>query len=89
MKKFERIKQSIIERNYYLSSHAEEEMLDDDLERRRRFAIEAQQVTDHDQVPGAGNRQELGQAFHYAQNQGLKGHPDIHQIPQSAASTYA
>ena len=48
-----------------------------------------QQVADHDQVTGAGNWQELGQAFHYAQDQGLKGHPDIHQIPQSAATTYA
>ena len=28
------IRQSIIDRNYYLSSHAEEEMLDDDLERK-------------------------------------------------------
>lgn len=29
-----KIRQSIIDRNYYLSSHAEEEMLDDDLERK-------------------------------------------------------
>ena len=28
------IQQRIIERDYYMSSHAEEEMLDDDLERR-------------------------------------------------------
>lgn len=34
MKLFKKIKQSIIDRNYYLSSHAEEEMLDDDLERK-------------------------------------------------------
>lgn len=34
MKPFKKIKQSIIDRNYYLSSHAEEEMLDDDLERK-------------------------------------------------------
>lgn len=34
MKTFKKIKQSIIERNYYLSSHAEEEMIDDNLERK-------------------------------------------------------
>lgn len=28
-----KIRQAIIDRNYYLSSHAEEEMLDDDLDR--------------------------------------------------------
>lgn len=30
----QRIRQRIIDREYYLSSHAEEEMLDDDLERK-------------------------------------------------------
>lgn len=30
----QKIRQRIIDRDYYLSSHAEEEMLDDDLERR-------------------------------------------------------
>ena len=30
----QKIQQFIINRNYYLSSHAEEEMLDDDLERK-------------------------------------------------------
>jgi hypothetical protein len=30
----QKIRQRIIERDYYISSHAEEEMLDDDLERR-------------------------------------------------------
>jgi hypothetical protein len=30
----QRIQQRIIERNYYMSSHAEDEMLDDNLERR-------------------------------------------------------
>jgi hypothetical protein len=30
----QKIQQCIINRNYYLSSHAEEEMLDDDLERK-------------------------------------------------------
>ena len=34
MKILKRIRQNIINRNYYLSSHAEEEMLDDDLERK-------------------------------------------------------
>ncbi len=34
MKSLQKIRQSIIDRNYYLSSHAEDEMLDDDLERR-------------------------------------------------------
>ncbi len=34
MRILKEIKQSIIDRNYYLSSHAEEEMLDDDLERK-------------------------------------------------------
>ena len=29
----QKIRKSIIDRNYYLSSHAEEEMLDDELER--------------------------------------------------------
>ena len=30
----QKIRQRIIDRDYYLSSHAEEEMVDDDLERR-------------------------------------------------------
>ena len=34
MTNLQKIRQSIIDRNYYLSSHAEEEMLDDDLERK-------------------------------------------------------
>ena len=34
MSVIQRIRQIIIDRNYYLSSHAEEEMLDDDLERK-------------------------------------------------------
>ena len=34
MTKLQKIRQRIIDRNYYLSSHAEEEMLDDDLERK-------------------------------------------------------
>jgi hypothetical protein len=33
MATLQRIRQKIIDRHYYLSSHAEEEMLDDDLER--------------------------------------------------------
>jgi len=33
MAKIQRIRQKIIDRAYYLSSHAEEEMLDDELER--------------------------------------------------------
>ena len=34
MTNLQKIQQSIINRNYYLSAHAEEEMLDDDLERK-------------------------------------------------------
>ncbi len=34
MRILRKIKQSVIDRNYYLSSHAEEEMLDDDIERK-------------------------------------------------------
>ncbi len=34
MTNLQKIRQRIIDRNYYLSSHAEEEMLDDDLERK-------------------------------------------------------
>ena len=33
MKIFQRIQQKVIEKDYYLSDHAEEEMLDDELER--------------------------------------------------------
>ncbi len=33
MTTIQRIRQKVIDREYYLSSHAEEEMLDDDLER--------------------------------------------------------
>ena len=34
MANLHKIRQKIIERNYYLSSHAEEEMLNDNLERK-------------------------------------------------------
>ncbi len=34
MTNLQKIQQSIIDRNYYLSAHAEGEMLDDDLERK-------------------------------------------------------
>lgn len=34
MSRMGKIRQKIIDRSYYLSSHAEDEMLDDDLERR-------------------------------------------------------
>lgn len=34
MTTLQKIQQSIIDRNYYVSSHAEEEMIDDDLERK-------------------------------------------------------
>lgn len=34
MTNLQKIQQSITDRNYYLSAHAEEEMLDDDLERK-------------------------------------------------------
>lgn len=34
MAKLQKIREKIIAREYYLSSHAEEEMMDDDLERR-------------------------------------------------------
>ena len=34
MATLQRIRQKIINREYYMSSHAEEEMLDDDLERK-------------------------------------------------------
>lgn len=34
MATLQKIRQKIIDREYYLSSHAEEEMLDDELERR-------------------------------------------------------
>jgi len=34
MANIQRIRQRIIDRDYYMSSHAEEEMLDDDLERK-------------------------------------------------------
>ncbi|MDA0737848.1 MAG: DUF4258 domain-containing protein [Nitrospirae bacterium] len=34
MATLQRIRQKIIDREYYLSSHAEEELLDDDLERK-------------------------------------------------------
>lgn len=34
MATLQKIRQKIIDRQYYLSSHAEEEMLDDDLERK-------------------------------------------------------
>jgi len=34
MSKIQKIQQRIIDRNYYMSSHAEEEMLDDNLERK-------------------------------------------------------
>jgi len=34
MTNLQKIQQSITDRNYYLSSHAEEEMLDDDLDRK-------------------------------------------------------
>jgi len=33
MRTLQRIRQKVIDREYYLSSHAEDEMLDDDLER--------------------------------------------------------
>lgn len=33
MKTIQRIRQKVIDKDYYLSDHAEEEMLDDDLER--------------------------------------------------------
>ncbi len=33
MKTLKRIRQKVIEKDYYLSDHAEEEMLDDELER--------------------------------------------------------
>ena len=34
MTTLQKIQQSIMDRNYYVSSHAEEEMVDDDLERK-------------------------------------------------------
>lgn len=34
MTTLQKIQQSIIDRNYYMTSHAEEEMLDDDLDRK-------------------------------------------------------
>jgi len=34
MTNLQKIQKSITDRNYYLSAHAEEEMLDDDLERK-------------------------------------------------------
>ncbi len=34
MANLQKIRQKIIDRNYYLSSHAEDEMLDDDIERK-------------------------------------------------------
>jgi len=34
MTTLQKIQQRIIDRNYYVSSHAEEEMIDDDLERK-------------------------------------------------------
>lgn len=34
MSNLQKIRQRVIDRNYYLSSHAEEEMLEDDLERK-------------------------------------------------------
>ena len=34
MTNLQKIQQSIIDRNYYLSAHVEEEMFDDDLERK-------------------------------------------------------
>jgi len=34
MARIQKIRQKIIDRNYYLSSHAEDEMLDDELERK-------------------------------------------------------
>ncbi|KHD10020.1 hypothetical protein PN36_29200 [Candidatus Thiomargarita nelsonii] len=34
MANIQKIRQRIIDRDYYMSSHAEEEMLDDDLERK-------------------------------------------------------
>ncbi len=34
MSKIEKIRRKILDRSYYLSSHAEDEMLDDDLNRK-------------------------------------------------------
>lgn len=34
MKTLQRIRQMVMDRNYYLSDHAEEELLDDELERK-------------------------------------------------------
>ncbi len=57
--------------------------LDDDVERLGAFAAEADEVGDDDLVPGAGNRQELGQPLHDAQDERLESSPPLHVSPPS------
>ncbi|MCY1180392.1 hypothetical protein D9M73_208320 [compost metagenome] len=56
--------------------------LNDDVERHRPLAPEAEQVGHDDLVAGAGNGQELGQPFYNPKYQCLKGGPKIHQSPK-------
>jgi hypothetical protein len=53
--------------------------LDDDLEQLAPVVVEVQQVAGEDQVAGAGDRQEFGQAFDHAEDQRLEEQDDVHE----------
>jgi len=52
--------------------------LDHDLEELAAVVIEVEQVAGEDQVAGAGDRQEFGQAFDHAEDQRLEKQDDVH-----------
>jgi hypothetical protein len=53
--------------------------LDDDLEQLAPVVVEVEQVAGEDQVAGAGDRQELGEAFDHAEDQRLEEQDDVHE----------
>jgi hypothetical protein len=54
--------------------------LDDDLEQLAPVIVEVEQVAGQDQVSGAGDRQEFGQAFDHAEDQRLQKQDDVHEL---------
>ena len=63
--------------------------LDREIERLRLLAVEAEQIGGEDQVAGARDRQELGEAFDDAEDERLEEERDIHAagiLPAGAAT---
>src|SRR5687768_15948538 len=59
--------------------------LDEDLEDGRALAGEADGVADDDQVPGRGDRQELGQPLDDSEDEGLEQLDGVYRPPVPAA----